>query len=303
MNRRKSAWLRVWRNYELYLMLTPVLLYYAIFHLIPIYGLQIAFKDFIPSLGIWGSPWNGLHHFERFFSSFYFERLLTNTVTISVYTIIIGFPLPIVLALLLNELKWLRLCKIVQTITYFPHFVSVIVVAGMITAFTSSTGVLNTVCAWFGYQPVNFLTQKEYFKTIYVISEIWQHTGWSAIIYIAALASIHPELYEAATMDGAGKWHRIWNVSIPGIMPTILVLFILKIGSLMDVGFQKILLLQNPLNLETGDVISTYVYRIGILQGEYSFSTAVGLFNTLVNVMLLIAANYSVKRLTSNSLW
>ncbi|KRE64163.1 ABC transporter permease [Paenibacillus sp. Soil750] len=303
MNKRKKVSLGILRNYELYIMLVPVLVYYTIFHIIPIYGLQIAFKDFIPSLGIWGSPWNGLHHFERFFSSFYLERLIVNTVKLSLYSLIIGFPLPIILALLLQELKWLRLSRIIQNITYFPHFVSVIVVAGMITAFTSSTGVINTISAWFGYEPANLLTHKEYFKTIYVLSEIWQHTGWSAIIYIAALAAVNPELYEAATMDGASKWNKVWSVSIPGILSTILVLFILKIGNLLDVGFQKILLLQNPLNLETADVISTYVYRIGILQGEYSFSTAVGLFNTLINVTLLIIANYSIKRLTSNSLW
>ena len=284
-------------------MLVPVMAYYITFHLVPVYGLQIAFKDFNPSIGIWSSDWIGWTYFDQFFSSYYFDRLLWNTVIISVLALVIAFPLPILLALILNEVKWLKVRSFVQNITYFPHFVSVIVVAGMITVFTSPSGVVNMITGWFGMEPTNFLIEKETFRSIYILSEIWQHTGWSAIIYIAALSAINPELYEAATMDGAGKWKKIKHVSFPGIIPTVVVLFILKIGNLLDVGFQKILLLQNDLNLETSDVISTYVYRTGILQGEYSFSTAVGLFNTMVNLILLIVANYSIKRMTNNSLW
>jgi len=292
-----------WGNADLYLMLVPVLAYYFVFHVQPLYGLQIAFKDFSASLGFWDSPWVGFDQFQRFFSSYYFERLLSNTIGISLYALAVGFPMPILLALLLNEVKWLKLKKFVQNITYFPHFVSVIVVAGMITIFTSPDGFINVVRGWFGLEPANLLTESAYFKSIYVISHVWQHTGWTAIIYIAALAGINPELYEAATMDGASKLKQMLHVSIPGILTTILILFVLQIGSLLDVGFQKILLLQNSLNMESSDVISTYVYRTGILQGNYSLSTAVGLFNTLINVTLLVTANQIIKRLTNNSLW
>ncbi|MGG1515383.1 ABC transporter permease subunit [Paenibacillus oryzisoli] len=301
--KRRSGWRAYLRNYDLYLMLVPVLAYYVIFQLQPIYGLQIAFKDFSASLGIWDSPWVGFAHFERFFSSYYFGRLLSNTIEISLYALVVGFPMPILLALLLNEVRWLKLKKFIQNVTYFPHFVSVIVVAGMINVFTSPDGLINTVASWFGAEKSSLLTNPAYFKTIYVISHVWQHTGWNAIIYIAALASINPELYEAATIDGASRLKRILHVSLPGIFSTIIVLFILQIGSLLDVGFQKILLLQNPLNLEASDVISTYVYRTGILQGNYSLSTAVGLFNTLINVTLLVTANTVIKRFTKNSLW
>ncbi|MFH5185295.1 ABC transporter permease [Paenibacillus sp. TAB 01] len=292
-----------WGNADLYLMLVPVLAYYFVFHVQPLYGLQIAFKDFSASLGFWDSPWVGFDQFQRFFSSYYFERLLSNTIGISLYALAVGFPMPILLALQLNEVKWLKLKKFVQNITYFPHFVSVIVVAGMITIFTSPDGFINAVRGWFGLEPANLLTESAYFKSIYVISHVWQHTGWTAIIYIAALAGINPELYEAATMDGASKLKQMLHVSIPGILTTILILFVLQIGSLLDVGFQKILLLQNSLNMESSDVISTYVYRTGILQGNYSLSTAVGLFNTLINVTLLVTANQIIKRLTNNSLW
>lgn len=292
-----------WNNLDLYLMLVPVLVYYFIFHVQPLYGLQIAFKDFSASLGFWNSPWVGFDQFERFFSSYYFERLLTNTIGISLYALAVGFPMPILLALLLNEVKWLKLRKLVQNITYFPHFVSVIVVAGMITIFTSPDGFINIVRGWFGLESVNFLMEPEYFKSIYVVSHVWQHTGWAAIIYIASLAGINPELYEAATIDGASKLKKMLHVSIPGILTTILTMLVLQIGSLLDVGFQKILLLQNSLNMESSDVISTYVYRTGILQGNYSLSTAVGLFNTLINVALLLTANKVIKRLTNNSLW
>ncbi|TBL72393.1 ABC transporter permease [Paenibacillus thalictri] len=301
--RRGIDWKSFTRNYDLYLMLVPVLIYYIIFQLQPIYGLQIAFKDFSASLGIWDSPWAGFTHFERFFSSYYFGRLIGNTIEISLYALAVGFPMPIMLALLLNEIQLMKLKKFVQNVTYFPHFVSVIVVAGMINVFTSPDGFVTTIMSWFGGEKASLLTNPDYFKTIYVISNVWQHTGWSAIIYIAALAGINPELYEAATMDGASRWKKIIYVSIPGIFSTIVVLFILQIGSLLDVGFQKILLLQNPLNLEASDVISTYVYRTGILQGNYSLSTAVGLFNTLINVTLLVIANTVIKRLTNNSLW
>jgi putative aldouronate transport system permease protein len=303
LSRSSIAWRGKWNNLDLYIMLLPVLVYYFIFHIQPLYGLQIAFKDFSASLGIWDSPWVGLDQFKRFFSSYYFERLLSNTVGISLYALVVGFPMPILLALLLNEVKWLKLKKFVQNITYFPHFVSVIVVAGMITIFTSQDGFVNIVRGWFGQESLNFLTEPEYFKTIYVISHVWQHTGWTAIIYIASLAGINPELYEAATMDGASKLKKMLHVSIPGILTTIMIMLVLQIGSLLDVGFQKILLLQNPLNMESSDVISTYVYRTGILQGNYSLSTAVGLFNTLINLTLLVTANKLVKRMTNNSLW
>ncbi|KKO54327.1 sugar ABC transporter permease [Paenibacillus sp. DMB20] len=292
------------KNWQLYLLLLPVILYYIVFHYLPMYGIQIAFKDFMANKGIWDSPWAGLKHFERFFNSFYFERLLTNTVLISLYTLALSFPIPILLALMLNEVKAERFKKIVQTITYAPHFLSVVVVVGMLFIFLNpSTGIINHLIVAFGGERITFMTSPGWFKTLYVLSDVWQTMGWSSIIYLAALSGVDQQLHEAATIDGANKIQRIWHINLPTIAPTIVILLILNLGSVMSVGFEKVFLMQNSLNMSSSDIISTYVYRTGILDAQYSFSAAVGLFNSVVNFALLILVNYIARRVNETSLW
>lgn len=300
---------RAWRaklgqNGELYLMLIPPLVYYLLFHYGPMYGLQIAFKNFLASRGIWDSPWVGLKHFERFFSYYNFGALLRNTLSISIYSIIAGFFLPILLALLLHEVKNGPFRRFVQNAVYIPHFLSVVVVVGLIQAFTSLRGgVINTFIGWLGMEPVAFMIEKSWFRTLLIGSDLWQHGGWSAIIYLAALAGINPELNEAAIVDGAGKLGRMIHVSLPGILPTIIIMLILRMGHILDVGFEKIFLMQNDPNLPVSDVIATYVYRTGILEGQYSFSSAVGLFNSAANFAVLLTANFLARKFSDSSLW
>ncbi|WP_259392208.1 sugar ABC transporter permease [Paenibacillus thiaminolyticus] len=303
---RRASW--VWRsikrNWQLYALITPVVIYYIIFHYLPMYGVQIAFKDFIASKGIWDSPWVGFKHFERFFSSYFFERLIVNALTISLYTLLVSFPIPILLALMLNEAKaeWFK--KTVQTITYAPHFLSVVVVVGMLFIFLNpSMGIVNHLIVALGGEPIAFMTDANWFKTLYVLSDVWQTMGWSSIIYLAALSGVDLQLHEAATIDGASKLQRIWHINIPTIAPTIIILLILNLGTVMAVGFEKIFLMQNNLNLASSDVISTYVYRSGILDAQYSFSAAVGLFNSVVNFALLIIVNSIARRVSTTSLW
>lgn len=291
------------KNWELYLLLVPVILYFAVFHYYPLYGLQIAFKDFIATKGISGSPWVGLKHFERFFDSYYFWRLIKNTIGIGVFTLLIAFPVPIIIALLLNEVKSLRYKKFVQTVIYAPHFLSTVVVVGMLLLFLKSDGMINQVIMLFGGTPIDFITEPAWFKSIYVLSDVWQTMGWSSIIYIAALSAVDPAQHEAAMIDGASKFKRIIHINIPAIMPTIVILFILNMGSVMAVGFEKVFLMQNDLNMSTSDVISTFVYRSGILEAQYSFSAAVGLFNSIINFILLILVNKIAKKVSDTSLW
>jgi putative aldouronate transport system permease protein len=292
------------RDAELYLMVLPAVLFFIIFHYGPIYGLQIAFKDFRAVDGIWGSAWVGFKHFNRFFSSYRFWTLLSNTLGIAVYELIAGFPVPIIFALLLNQLRFTKLKKTLQTVTYAPHFISVVVIAGMIQIFLSPrVGIINTFLGAVGIEPIFFLGRPELFKSVFVISGIWQHFGWSSIIYIAALSAINPELYEAATVDGASKMQRLRHIDIPGITPTMVILLILNVGHFMQVGFQKILLLQNPMNLSKSEVIETYVYKTGILNAQYSYSAAIGLFNAMINVILLLSVNRIAKSLSETSLW
>ena len=270
----------------------------------PIYGLQIAFRDFIPFKGFWGSPWVGFKHFLRFFRSFYFWRLIKNTFGLSLYTLAVGFPAPILLALLINEIRSKRFQRVAQNITYFPHFLSMVVVVGMIVSFTNPNyGAINVLIKFFGGDPINFMVKDSWFKTLFVFSNVWQHAGWGAIIYLAALASIDPQLYQAATVDGANRLQKIWHISLSSIIPTITILFILRVGKLLNVQFQKVLLMQNPLNMAASDVIQTYVYRIGVLEGNFSFATAVGLFNSLLNLSLLLICNRIVKLTTEHGLW
>lgn len=290
-------------NWQLYLFLIPVLTYFIIFHYIPMYGVQIAFKKFNIVDGIIGSEWLGFDHFRRFFNSHYFFRLLKNTVILSAYQLLL-FPLPIIFALSLNELKdgWFKRWS--QTLTYAPHFISVVVLAGMIIAFLDPiTGLINNVIVSAGGKPVPFLISPKWFRHIFVWSGVWQSLGWGTIIYLAALSGVNPELLEAAAIDGATRLQRILHINIPTITPTIVVLFILEVGNFMSVGFEKVLLLQNNLNSETSDVIQTYVYEIGLLNAQYDFAAAVGLFDSLINITLIVLANWVARKVSDSSLW
>ncbi len=303
----QSLWVTIGRdlrrNKLLYLMVLPVIAYYVIFDYGPMYGLQIAFKDYSPGTGIWGSPWVGLDHFVQFFDSYYFWRIIRNTLLINVYELIFGFPAPIILALLLNELRRQAFKRIVQTITYLPHFISIVVVVGMLVDFLARDGVVNQLLLSLGINSKSYLSEPEWFRFIYVSSGIWQQVGWGSIIYLAALSGIDPTLYEAARVDGAGRWKQMLHITIPGIMPTVIILLILKMGSMMSVGSEKILLMYNPLTYDTADVISTFVYRKGILEASYSYTTAVGLFNAVIAFSLLIISNNISKRVSETKLW
>ncbi|WP_246320432.1 ABC transporter permease [Paenibacillus qinlingensis] len=290
-------------NKYLYLMMVPVLAYYFIFHYAPMYGAIIAFKEYTPIKGILGSPWIGFQNFHDFFTSYYFWRILKNTVLISLYTLCFEFPAPIILAVLINELANKRFQRFVQTVTYMPYFISLVVIAGMIKDFTNNGGVVNTLLTYFGANDTAMLQKPELFRTIYVLSEIWQKIGWESIIYLAALMGIDQEQYEAAKMDGASRLKSIWHITLPGILPTISIMFILRMGNLLNVGFEKIILLYNPSTYDTADVISSFVYRKGLLEFGWSYSAAVGLFNSVINLALLITANKISKRVSENSLW
>ncbi len=303
--KRKGKLLKkIARNWQLYIFMAPALLTVIIFNYVPMYGIQIAFKNYIPALGMAESKWVGFDHFTRFFESYYFWDLMWNTLSISVYGLLIGFPLPILLALAFNELKTGPFKKTVQTVTYAPHFISMVVMAGMIITFlTPSTGMIINLLEAVGITPPSFLTDPRWFKTVYVLSDVWQATGWGTIIYLAALTAVDPGLHEAAILDGASRLQRIRHINFPVIIPTITILLILNMGGLLGVGYEKILLLQNPLNMEASDVIATSVYRTGLLEAQYSYSTAVGLFNSIVNAVLLIVVNQVVRRTSENSLW
>ena len=280
------------------------LLWYLIFCYVPMYGLQLAFRDYNPRLGYLRSPLVGLRWFQQFFSSYYWKDAVWNTFSISLYSILIGFPIPILLAIIINELQGKRFKKVLQNITYIPHFISTVVLCGMLYLFLSPPyGIVNTFLGMFGIEPVGFLESSKYFKGVYVASEIWQESGWSSIIYIAALAGIDPALYEAAKIDGAGRVKRIWHVSLPGIVPTIVTLLILKIGQIMSIGFEKAYILQNDLNLKSSEIISTLIYKQGILQGNVGYATALGLMNSVLNLLLIVLANKFCKKFFETSLW
>jgi putative aldouronate transport system permease protein len=291
------------RNKYIYLMLLPVVAYYLVFHYEPMYGAQIAFKDFSPGKGIWNSPWVGFKYFKEWFNSVYFWRLMRNTLLINVYDVLFGFPAPIILALLLNEIKSRTFKRTAQTVTYLPHFISLVVVCGLIVDFLTNDGLINNILNALGLESIPFMIKPEWFRTIYVTSGIWQGVGWGSIIYLAALSGVDPQLYEAATMDGAGRWKQTWHITLPCIMPTIVIMLILRLGQMLNVGAEKILLLYNPSTYETADVISTYVYRRGLLEMNYSYSTAVGLFNSIINFILLVTFNKVSRRITETSLW
>lgn len=292
------------RDYQLLLLALPVIIYFIVFHYFPMYGIQIAFKDFIAKEGIINSPWVGLKHFNRFFASYQFWELMKNTLGLSLYQLLAGFPIPIILAILLNQASNLRFKKTVQTVTYVPHFISVVVLTGMLYVFLSpQNGIINQLLAVLGIDPIFFLGEARWFKTVFVWSGIWQNAGWSAIIYIAALTSISPELYEASKVDGASKWQIVRHIDIPSITPTVIMLLILEVGKIMNLGFQKAYLLQNPLNIVSSEIIATYVYKIGLIEAQYSYSAAIGLFNNIINMILLISVNYASKKIAKTSLW
>lgn len=308
VNKRKTSYFGrvandIKKHKAIYIMAIPVLLYFLIFKYGPMYGAIIAFKDYNPSSGIAGSPWVGFKHFADFFSSPDFARILKNTLTISIGTLIFSFPVPIIFALLLNEIKSKAFSKVTQTITYLPHFISMVIICGMIKDFTMQDGVITQVLTKFGMPAQNMLNNKDFFVPIYIISDIWQTFGWSSIVYLAALTSVDQSLYEAASIDGAGKLRQVWSITIPAILPTIITMLILRVGGLVSVGHEKIILLYNPLTYEKADIISSYVYRRGLNDFAWSFSTAVGLLQSLVNCILLLFTNYMSNKLTETSLW
>lgn len=305
--RKKNIGRRILRDFVFnkynYLLLAPALIYYIVFHYVPMYGAQIAFRDYYVTKGILGSDWAGLKYFEQFFTSYYFERLITNTVLLSGLNILWGFPAPILLALLLNEVRSQLFKKSVQTITYLPHFISLVVACGIIIDFTKQNGLINDIIAFFGGERILFLQSPEWFRPVYIISGIWQEIGWGSIIYLSAIAGISQELYEAAKIDGASRWKETLHITIPGIMETIVILLILRVGKLMSLGYEKVLLLYNETTYKTADIISTYVYRRGIQNAEYSFASAVDLFNSVINMALLLIVNAISKRVQGSSLF
>lgn len=291
------------QHWAAYLMLIPAVVLLFIFAYIPMYGIVIAFKNYKPQLGVLGSEWVGLKHFRDFLGSAHFPLLLRNTLSISLYTLLVGFPAPILLALLLNEVRHARYKKVVQTISYMPYFISTVVICGMLKSFLSYDGLINALTGHLGIPPVSFLSEPAYFQSIIVWSGVWQGVGWNSIIYMAALSSIDQQLYEAARIDGCGRLRQAWHVTLPGILPTIIILLILSLGSFLSVSTDNILLLYTPLTYETGDVFGTYTYRLGIKGGKYDFTAAVGLAETAVNFLLIILFNTISKKLTEQSLW
>nr|WP_328588895.1 ABC transporter permease subunit [Niallia nealsonii] len=305
MTRRKAS--KTLKEFKksgpLYALLLPSIILLICFTYLPMYGLIIAFKDYLPALGIWESPWVGLKHFIQYFNSYQFDLTIKNTLSISLYSILVGFPLPIALAILCNQMRIGMFKKVFQVTTYLPHFISTMVMCGMILIFLSpSNGLIANVLGLIGIEMPNVLSKSSFFSSIYVWSDIWQHIGWDSIIYLAALSAINPTFYEAATMDGASKMQKILHIDLPLLLPTAMILLILRAGSMLSVGFEKVLLLQNPLNLAGSEVISTYVYKIGMQNFQYSLSTAIGLFNTVVNIVILLLVNWISKKLTKTSL-
>ena len=291
-------------NIPLYVLLFPSIILLIMFAYIPMLGLVIAFKDYSPANGILNSPWAGFKYFTQFFNSVQFGTTMMNTLKISIYSILVGFPLPILLALLCNQLRTGKFKKVFQVTTYLPHFISTMVMCGMIILFLSpNSGLIANIFKSLGWTMPNLLSKPDSFAGVYVWSDVWQHIGWDSIIYLAALSAIDPTYYEAATMDGASRMQKILNIDLPLLLPTAMILLILRAGSLLSIGFEKVLLLQNPLNLAGSEVISTYVYKVGMLNFQYSYSTTIGLFNTVVNLIILLSVNWFSKRYTKTGLF
>jgi putative aldouronate transport system permease protein len=304
---KKPLGFRIKRDLKLnrtaYIIALICLSYYFIFCYAPMGGILIAFKNYKPTLGIFGSEWVGFKYFQQFFSSYFFGRLIRNTILINVYDLIFGFPAPIILALLFNELTSSKLKRTVQTVTYLPYFISQVVICGILLNFLASDGLFNQIVEAFGGESLQFLQDPSYFRTIYVGSGIWQGVGYGTILYLSALSGVDTQLMDAAAIDGCNRFQRVWHVTLPGITPTIIIMLILRIGNMMNVGFEKIILLYNASIYETADVISSFVYRYGLLEGNFEYSTAVGLFNSLINFTLLVIVNYVSKRVSEISLW
>ncbi|WP_238178013.1 ABC transporter permease [Paenibacillus contaminans] len=295
------------KNKLYYLLLLPGVVYYLIFHYIPLYGIIVAFKDVTPFDGIEGifnSEWVGLRHFKDFTNSYYFWNIMRNTVLISFYKLLFGFPAPIIMALLLNEVRGKLFKKTVQTISYLPHFLSMVIVAGLVTILlTTDGGLVNVLLGKLGLEPIFFLGDKQYFRSVLVVSSIWKEVGWGSILYLAAIAGIDPQLYEAARADGAGRFRQIWHITLPGMTFIIVFMFIFSIGGLLNAGFEQIFLLYSPPVYEVADIIDTYVYRRGLMEMQYSFATAVGLFKSVIALVLILGTNYLAKRLKQEGIW
>jgi putative aldouronate transport system permease protein len=292
------------RDMSLWLFCLPGIVLTFIFSYVPMYGIQLAFRRFNAKAGIWGSPWVGVYYFKRFFESPYFGTVIKNTLILSLYGLIVSFPMPIILALMLNSFRHKKYRKVIQTVTYAPNFISTVVMSGMIILFLSPyVGIINSFMRSIGMDAVNFMAKKGYWRHIYVWSGVWQGTGWSSVIYFAALSGISPELHEAARCDGATKFQLIRYIDFPSILPTATILLIMSCGSILSVGFEKAFLLQNELNLTVSEIISTYVYKVGLINNDISYSTAIGLFNTLINLTLLLIVNKVAKKISGNSLW
>jgi putative aldouronate transport system permease protein len=291
------------KNWQLYVMIIPILIYFLIFSYLPMVGIVIAFQDYSPALGIAKSTFVGLKNFTDFFGSYYIGRLIKNTIFISVSVLIFSFPCPIILALLLNEISSRTYKKVIQTISYLPYFISLVVICGLVKNFTSENGAITQLVMLFGGKQQNLLANPALFRPIYVISDIWQNIGFSSVIYIAALSGVNQELYEAAAIDGADRWKQTLNVTLPGIAPTIIIMLILAIGGLFNVGYEKIILLYNSMNMETADVIQSFVYRKGLIDANFGYSTAIGLFNSVINTILLLIANKISRKVSETSLF
>lgn len=292
------------REWQIYLMLAPTVIWLLLFLYKPMYGLQIAFKDYSIFRGVAASPWIGLEHFETLFSSEQFLRALKNTIYISMMSLLIGFPVPIFLALMFNEVLNQTFKKTSQTIVYLPHFISSVIIAGIvITAFSPSAGIVNTILSWFDIDPIYFLTKPEWFRPIFIGTTIWQEAGFQSIVFIAAISGVSPTLYESAVVDGASRWQMMWKITIPSIMPTIIIMLIIRIGNMLEVSFEMIILLYQPATYETADVVNTYIYRQGLQGGQYDFAAAAGLFNAVIAFALVMTANTISKRYSRTSLW
>lgn len=303
--RRQGRFMRTWHhNKALWLLFLPCLLYYLIFRYAPMFGLVITFKDYNLFKGIWASDWVGLKYYRMFFENPDFWPLMKNTFLLGLYKLVFGFPAPIILAILLNEVRKAAFKKFVQTVSYLPHFISNVIVASMVIMFLSPTGgLINNLLGTFGISPINFMNEPGLFRGIYVLSEIWQHIGWETIIYLAALTAIDPQLYEAADMDGASRMRKIWHVTLPGISPAIVITLILNIGKVLEIGFEKVFLMQNPAIYDTADIISTYVYRVGMEQGNFSYGASIDLFMGIISLVFIYSANYISRRVSETSLW
>lgn len=299
----KSSLRLLKKTWVCYLFILPMVIYVVLFNYVPMYGIQLAFKDYRVADGIWGSAWVGFKHFRTFFESYQFKNLLWNTLSLSFYSLIAGFPMPIIFALILNYVTHTKLKKTAQMITYAPHFISTVVYCGMILIFLASDGVINQILMLLGLEPAAFLSNPKNFRHIYVWSGVLQNIGWGSIMYISVLTSVGPELHEAATVDGATRFQRLLYIDVPSIVPTMVIMLIMRAGEIMDLGFEKAFLLQNSINLDYSEIISTYVYKVGIQGGQFSYSSAIGLFNNVINLILLVVVNKIAGKLSDVSLW